>query len=192
MIDGTDPRSSDALFVTDRDLTIVSWNEAAAHLTGVPAEEAVGRPCWFVIRAMDEVGGMICHAGCSNARLAIDGWNVRRQELQVRTTSGRERVSVSTITLMDREAPLVLHVLTEASESARPAAPAAADRAQRLTPRQTEVLELMAEGVPARQIAARLSITITTTRNHIRAILAELDSHSQLEAIATARRRGIL
>ena len=56
-----------------------------------------------------------------------------------------------------------------------------------LTPRQREVLALLAGGVRARQIAARLTLSETTVRNHIRAILVELEAHSQLEAVARAR-----
>ena len=36
-------RSGDAFFVFDSDLTIVSWNRAAEELTGVSADDAVGR-----------------------------------------------------------------------------------------------------------------------------------------------------
>jgi DNA-binding CsgD family transcriptional regulator len=61
-----------------------------------------------------------------------------------------------------------------------------------LTPRQRQVLELVAEGIPAKVIAARLGLAPPTVRNHIRALLQHLDAHSQLEAVATARRRGLL
>lgn len=45
----------------------------------------------------------------------------------------------------------------------------------------------MSQGVRAREIAARLGLSQTTVRNHIRALLRRLDSHSQLEAVARAR-----
>ena len=57
-----------------------------------------------------------------------------------------------------------------------------------LTPRQLEVLRLLAEGLPAKVIATRLQIAEPTVRNHIRAILVALGTHSQLEAIAKAHR----
>lgn len=62
----------------------------------------------------------------------------------------------------------------------------------RLTPRQGEVLRLLADGVPAKVIATTLGIVETTARNHIQAILAELRCHSQLEAVARARQLGLL
>ena len=61
-----------------------------------------------------------------------------------------------------------------------------------LTPRQRETLELMSTGLQAKAIAARLQVTETTIRTYIRAILRELDAHSQLEALAKARDRGLL
>ena len=61
-----------------------------------------------------------------------------------------------------------------------------------LTARQLEVLELLGRGKPAKVIAGLLAISETTVRNHIRMILLELGCHSQLEAVAEARRRGLL
>ncbi len=61
-----------------------------------------------------------------------------------------------------------------------------------LTPRQLEVLRLVADGVATRDIAARLALSVTTVRNHIQAILARLDAHSKLEAVSIAQRRGVL
>jgi DNA-binding NarL/FixJ family response regulator len=54
------------------------------------------------------------------------------------------------------------------------------------------VLGLLAEGVPAKVIAARLGLAEATVRNHIRAILFELGTHSQLEAVAKARRLDLV
>jgi DNA-binding NarL/FixJ family response regulator len=61
-----------------------------------------------------------------------------------------------------------------------------------LTPRQREVLGLLAEGLPAKVVSRRLGIAEVTARNHIQAILGELGCHSQLEAVAEARRRGLV
>ena len=58
---------------------------------------------------------------------------------------------------------------------------------QPLSPRQREVLGLLASGVRARDIGARLGLSEATVRNHIRALLRRLDCHSQLQAVARAR-----
>lgn len=61
-----------------------------------------------------------------------------------------------------------------------------------LTRRQFEVLGLMAEGMPAREIGSKLYLSEATVRNHIRAVKHALDARSQLEAIAQARKLGVL
>ena len=63
---------------------------------------------------------------------------------------------------------------------------------ERLTPREREVLRLMAEGHPSRQIAARMGISYTTVRTHIRSLGSKLAVHSKLEAIVKARELGLI
>ena len=61
-----------------------------------------------------------------------------------------------------------------------------------LTPREKDVLGLMAEGLDNRAIAAELAIGFTTVRGHVQNILEKLDAHSKLEALAAAARYGLL
>ena len=61
-----------------------------------------------------------------------------------------------------------------------------------LSPRERDVLELLATGLDASRIARRLGIRTSTCRGYIKAVLHKLGAHSQLEAVATARRRGLL
>jgi GAF domain-containing protein/DNA-binding CsgD family transcriptional regulator len=61
-----------------------------------------------------------------------------------------------------------------------------------LTPRQLEVLELVSEGKSAKEIGQRLCLSEPTIRNHIRSLLQVLGARSQLEAVAQARRTGLL
>jgi DNA-binding NarL/FixJ family response regulator len=61
-----------------------------------------------------------------------------------------------------------------------------------LTAREHEVLRLMASGLDPRAIARQLGISVHTCRGHVKSVLAKLDAHSQLEAVAVATRRGLL
>ncbi len=63
---------------------------------------------------------------------------------------------------------------------------------ERLTPREKEVLMLMAQGYPSRAIAAELGISYTTIRTHIRSLGSKLAVHSKLEAIVKARELGLI
>jgi PAS domain S-box-containing protein len=61
-----------------------------------------------------------------------------------------------------------------------------------LTPRQNQVLHLLAHGHSTSQIAAELHLSVDTVRNHIRRMLRALGAHSRIEALAVAHREGIL
>jgi PAS domain S-box-containing protein len=61
-----------------------------------------------------------------------------------------------------------------------------------LTPRQNEVLHLLAHGRSTEQIADELHLSRETVRNHVRRLLTALDAHSRIEALAVAHREGIL
>lgn len=63
---------------------------------------------------------------------------------------------------------------------------------ERLTPREKEVLRLMAEGIASRDIADKLGISYTTVRTHIRSLGSKLGVHSKLEAIVKARELALI
>jgi DNA-binding NarL/FixJ family response regulator len=65
-------------------------------------------------------------------------------------------------------------------------------RRPELTPRELEVLRLVADGLSNREIAAELFISENTVRNHVRNILEKLHKHSRMEAVMFAVRGGIL
>jgi DNA-binding NarL/FixJ family response regulator len=61
-----------------------------------------------------------------------------------------------------------------------------------LTPREHEVLQLLADGCSTPEIVERLTISAHTARNHIRNVLTKLGAHSQLEAVTIAARAGLV
>ena len=62
----------------------------------------------------------------------------------------------------------------------------------RLTPREREVLQALAEGLDSQAIAGRLHITLRTERNHVANILSKLGVHSQLQALVSCVRYGVV
>jgi DNA-binding CsgD family transcriptional regulator len=182
--------SGEAVVAVDQDLRVVSWNTATEELTGVPAHDALGQPCWLVLRGQSPRGALLCHRDCSVTRYAREGYGFPRQSMTIATKDGPRSVAVSTVILRDRSEPLLLHVLQDGDEDT--ARPTPLEPPARLTNRQLQVLRLLAEGVTARGIAGRLGLAETTVRNHIRAVLAELGAHSQLEAVARARAQGLV
>lgn len=61
-----------------------------------------------------------------------------------------------------------------------------------LTPRESEVLALLAEGLTNRAIAQRLTISDHTVKFHVNAILTKLDAQSRTDAVVRATRLGVL
>ncbi len=60
-----------------------------------------------------------------------------------------------------------------------------------LTERETEVLQLMAEGLNNRQIAARLFVTEATVKTHVNNVFGKLDVNDRAAAVAWAFRAGV-
>lgn len=71
-----------------------------------------------------------------------------------------------------------------------PPARASNGKLARLTKREQEVLDLLAEGYPQHDIARRLVISPKTVATHIQRILAKLDVHSRAQAVAYALHEG--
>lgn len=66
-------------------------------------------------------------------------------------------------------------------------------RAERsVSPREREVLELLAEGLSNRQISDRLVVSLETIKTHVRNILAKLGAESRAQAVATGLRDGLI
>ena len=61
-----------------------------------------------------------------------------------------------------------------------------------LTPRERDVLNLLAEGLPNKAIAKRLGVSEHTVKFHLNAVLGKLGARSRTEAVTKAVRAGLL
>jgi len=59
-----------------------------------------------------------------------------------------------------------------------------------LTPRETEVLSVAAEGVPVAEIAERLMLSQGTVRNHLSRVAGKVDARTRIEAVRIAQEAG--
>lgn len=76
-------------------------------------------------------------------------------------------------------------------EYQRLAAPGGKPSAPRLTPREREVLRLVAKGLTARQIASRLTLSHRTVSNHVQNVLTKLQLHNRVELTRYAIQSGL-
>lgn len=210
---------ADGAFVTNFTGTIVYWNAAARELLGFSAPEAVGRACFHMLCGDDGDGGPVCHAGCAIVTQASNGQRIPDFDLRVRCKSGRRRwinVSILAFPVSERDQRrVVVHLLRDITarkqletlgiavkrlvsdtDNERPTDPLSADlelpTIDELTNREREILALLAQGLGTDELSRTLHISRTTVRNHIANILAKLQVHSRLEAVALARRLGLL
>ncbi len=83
-------------------------------------------------------------------------------------------------------------LLASSERSQLPIPERLADTEEPLTARELEVLQLLAEGLPNKLIAAQLHISEHTAKFHVSAIMLKLGAASRTEAVTQAARRGLL
>jgi PAS domain S-box-containing protein len=165
-------------FVAASDGTITWGNEAAKQMFG----DLTGRPFTSVIAPED------VPLVQRQLERKLRGATVTDYEVDVFTADGRRRhAEISSVPIENgNQCHAVFGVVLPGKPRSE------APRAARLTSRQNQVLQLLGEGASTEQIAKMLHLSKETVRNHIRHVLRALGAHSRLEAVAKARRDGLL
>lgn len=142
------------------------------------------------------------------------------QTVQSKTKSGKDVwLSITHITIPKANSPepeAIIHLFRDVSEQTKAqdlleqlatyvkelvSSPASAGSArasknepglQTLTPRESQVLRCLAEGLGTGAIADQMVISVSTARNHIQNILEKLGVHSRTEAIMYGIRHGLV
>ena len=201
--------SRDGLYSVDSRQRIRLWSESAAELLGVSAEQAIGRHCYDVLAGADASNARHCRLNCPAITNARRGRGTPDFDLKVSTLSGGRRiVNVSVLVLGNSEPTdtFTLHLFRDVtrrrhvdsvarSVSTRVQArgnPPEACLLKPLTPRQLEVLRLLAAGFKASEAAEAMGISQTTVRNHIHAAMKRLGAHTRLEALSAAAQVGLI
>lgn len=93
---------SDGVFTVDLDWNIMSFNRGAEIITGVPREDAIGRPCFEVFRAN------VCETGCVLKETMKTGKPIESMPVYIiRADKRRIPISVSTTLLRDEGAEVI-------------------------------------------------------------------------------------
>jgi PAS domain S-box-containing protein len=191
-------RADDGVWVTI-DGRIVFWNRAAETTLGYHAHEVCGRTCAEVLTGRDEHGRAVCGPGC-DVGVGLSHRVGPSFGVPASAKDGRvvwlEVITVSTNG--HRSPPLVIHVFHDATRTKQllrdlrdhSGEPPTCEA--RLTPREQQVLCLMAGGLGTAATAERLRVSRATIRNHVQNIFGKLDVHTRLEAVAYATRHRLL
>jgi PAS domain S-box-containing protein len=168
------------------DGSIESVNVTAERLLGRSAAGLIARP---VPAALNPAG------------LPPTGEDVREQLVAWKNRdSGEERllsVRWQPLRRHGERAPLSTAVLLSSADVTSTGQPpasrsTAAGPRVGLTPREREVLTLLAEGYDVRQIAGRLQVQISTVRGYVKSLLGKFGVHSQLQVVVLASRAGLI
>ncbi|WP_422924562.1 response regulator [Singulisphaera sp. PoT] len=100
------------------------------------------------------------------------------------------RIMEAILEIKQGGSPMSSHIARKVVESFKaPASPSVKPEASQLTPRELEILGLLAGGSLYKEIAAALDISYATVRTHVERIYKKLHVRSRAQAVAKAGRR---
>ncbi len=204
-------RSADGLFVTDERQQVVLWSGSAERILGYTADAVLGRPCYEVVAGLNVSGHPVCRANCQAVVNARRGRVTPCYDVLARRGDGGRVWLNSSILLAPAagdsstgKGAYLIHLMRELDHAPalpgtgglagtpgpRAATPAAGD--ERLSRREMEVLRLLVEGRTTAEIAAALTVSPFTARNHISSIQRKLGARNRVETVLQAAARGLI
>ncbi len=187
-------RSGVAALLAGRHDVVVSGQASSDELAGALAGGGHDVVAWAPGSSSDPGGERLSAAAAGVPVVAIVSGSEQATAALRAEVRGLVRRSadgaIVTAALLAAAAGLVVLEPSLAHEWLRQ--PVAAAGGEPLTPREREVLALLAEGIGNKAIAARLGISEHTAKFHVNAILAKLGAGSRAEAIVLAARQGLV
>ncbi len=156
-----------------KDGAILAQNRSAGLLLG----RNNGRACWEVMGSLAEVEGLSCSRGCVAALMKGSLESARHTRFRWR----RELCELWCVPAGE----VAVCILC-------PVTPQQPEKWQWLTPRELDVLGLVAAGETTAGIATRLDVTAATVRTHVEHIRAKLGTATRAAMVAQAFRLGLL
>ncbi len=163
-----------ALTLVGTDGAVLAQNRTAAGL--LPGRNN-GQACWEVMGSLAETEGLSCSRGCVTALMKGSLESARHTQFRWR----RELCELWCVPAGE----VAVCILCSAT-------PRPPQDCERLTPRELEVLGLVAAGKTTAGIADRLDVTAATVRTHVEHIRGKLGVATRAAMVATAFRLGLL
>jgi PAS domain S-box-containing protein len=207
--------TADAAYSVTAEGEIRSWNRAAERLFGHPAAAAIGRNVDDLLQARDALGTDALSGGMEAATPRWDGaeGGIPHFDREVRTRGGEHVwVNVSTIVFDNRRTGARLfvrlardvtgrrrreHLVAGMTDLARQLVSLSGGEphlapVELLSDQERRILTLFAQGTSSAAVSRELRISPQTLRNHLHHINRKLRTHSRLEAVTHAQRRGLI
>jgi two-component system response regulator DevR len=191
-----------------RGIEVVGWVSGAGDAGAVVAARAVdvvivdyrlSRDAWphttTAIRMNRLETAVIVINAEEDDEALIDAIEAGVTRYLVKSASTEELVAAVAAAAADQNAPLPARALANLLLRQREQNRSRSERAEllaHLTPREREILEMMAQGYGNRAMASQLGIGYSTVRSHVSGLLGKLGVHSKLEAVAKAGQLGLV
>jgi PAS domain S-box-containing protein len=208
-------QTADAAYTVTDGGEICSWNRTAEQLFGYSAAEVLRRNIDDVLEARDALGTRALAGGFDAPTRRANGVSrgIENFDLEVRVRDGRRIwVNVSTIVFDNhrtgrrffvrlahdisqrrRKEELLNQMMDVAQRLVRLTdGPSEHAPVEALSEQERRILKLFAGGDNPVAITGRLGISAQTLRNHLHHINRKLRTHSRLEAVTHAQRRGLI
>jgi DNA-binding NarL/FixJ family response regulator len=149
----------------------------ATRLDALAARRYADLPRAAVVLTDDPIlPAVLAHAG-------LRGWACLGREVDADQLDLAVRAAEGGLVLLDL--PLAATTLGHVAGMPTPAA-------SELTPRELQVLQLVAQGLPNKGIARQLGISENTAKFHVASLTGKLGASSRTEAVTLAARRGLI
>jgi DNA-binding NarL/FixJ family response regulator len=180
------------------------WIETASTVTragfesvleGSAGIELVDSPAQADVVLRDDLprrseGGPAGPAGVPTVVLSDEPLTSRLFRWGIHAILPRDAAAEQIVAALHAASAGLIAVPVEASAWMIPAA--SESEVENLTPRELEALEMLAEGLSNKQIAARLHISEHTAKFHVNSILGKLGAGTRTEAVMRGLRSGLL
>ena len=179
-------------YAIDLDQSLVFWNFEAERILGYRAEQVLGRKCYEVLQSLTVDGNTsVCGQNCPAVIAASQGRIHPVAYVQMLCASGaRKLVTVMPLIATNKtDQPVLIHMFHETPD--RDFAPEDGGSLP-LTPRELEVLRLLALGFRPAEVAEQLFISVHTVRKHISNASEKLHSHGMMSAVLAAKRQRLI
>src|SRR3954447_2653562 len=171
--------------LVDEDRRIVEVNPSATALTGFARSQLIGRAADDFVpdhekEGFDREWRQLLLTGDGNAEremLCADGGRVTIQYRASRSIVGERR--------------LVLYLATQVRPALEAAQPTAI-RSYSFSPREQEIVRLVAQGLTTRDIADQLRLSLETVRTHIRNAMGKLSARTRAQLVAKALQERLI
>lgn len=189
-----------AVWVSDVEGTVLYMNEKAEALLDKEPGVALGQPCHLMVAGQAEDGSTWCEHNCQVKQAARDSGEIDPYTMRIHDEEGEEHwLQMLVIPYRSDEGGLHLahcafridrsHIIQSYLDRVAARTPINVDRDfnledSRLSRREREVLQLLAEDQNLYEIAEKLGVSYYTVRNHVQHILGKMGVHSTLEAVA--------